>query len=129
MYHSEAVLRALGAEPQQAADPQAAVIGVPVVDVVEDPNGAAFQLVEDLEEAMLGPGPSSRRRRRAGSLSRMPHSGLVTLEDRRCCVELLLGENGRQHLRRLPYEVTCPDCERTFRVRMGVRTVGQPRGR
>lgn len=97
----------------------------PVITIIEDPNGI-LQDGTDAYDAGLNGGkrpPTSWMARVAGKangrLTRTAAGEVPLYEGRACCFAHLRAFEGRSDLP-FPWETTCPECRRRFRVTLGV---------
>lgn len=91
----------------------------PVVELHHDPH----QLLESALDVLQHGRPQAtswmQKLRRAKPLHHHSVSGAVLYDGRLCCADVLRAYEGRTDLA-YPFLVTCPDCERIYRVRLDV---------
>lgn len=91
----------------------------PIVELVEDP-AAVVEAAVDLTVGARRPTRWMQRMRRgSGTVSISAESGVPLYDQRVCCGEALRQYEGRGDLQ-MPFNVTCPECARVFRVRLDV---------
>lgn len=94
-----------------------------VVEPVNDP----LEELELIQSALSGEDVDLQKRRayrrRNEALVSFHSSGLLNLDGRLCCGEMIQRWEAKIHLQlaRLPLETTCPACGATYRLTLGVR--------
>lgn len=88
-----------------------------VLRKVADPHGEVFDAVQYLNEVELG---APKKRRRKHSALGQADAGYMTLEDRECCIAMVMDVNNRLHRLRVPFNFECFECGAKYRIEMGV---------
>lgn len=90
----------------------------PVAEIISDPL-AALEAADAAIEGKRGPTPWMQRLRKPSGVTQQGLGRVPTYEGRACCYTHLTRLAHRQDLE-MPYETTCPECARVFRVTLGL---------
>jgi hypothetical protein len=91
----------------------------PVAEIISDPMAVLEAAEAVIAGGRHGPTPWMQRHRQPSSVSSTRFGNAPLYEGRACCYSHLNHLAHRQDLE-LPYESTCPDCRRVFRVSLGL---------